>query len=144
MMLMKWFVRLALTAACGVSILSAADVQLIEEIIAKVNGDIITRGEIARQRRQIEAELRGQGNVPASRMQQVLQEREKDILRQRIDQLLLVQKGKELHINVDQDFSKYQAPCAGDPLTVTCVAAANARASVILADRYAMIGMPTP
>ena len=33
----------------------------------------------------------------------------KDILRERIDQLLLVQKGKDLNINVDTEFSKYQA-----------------------------------
>ncbi|BDC52053.1 chaperone SurA [Bryobacterales bacterium F-183] len=108
-MLMKWFLRLAVTTLGSAAALLAADVQLIEEIIAKVNGDIITRGELARQRRQIEAELRATGNVPAARIQQALQDREKDILRERIDQLLLVQKGKELSINVDQDFSKYQA-----------------------------------
>ncbi|MBS1835794.1 MAG: peptidylprolyl isomerase [Acidobacteria bacterium] len=106
---MKWFLRLAVTTLGSAAALLAADVQLIEEIIAKVNGDIITRGELAKQRRQIEAELRATGNVPAARIQQALQEREKDILRERIDQLLLVQKGKELNINVDQDFSKYQA-----------------------------------
>lgn len=108
-MLMKWFLRLAVTTLGSAAALLAADVQLIEEIIAKVNGDIITRGEVAKQRRQIEAELRATGNVPAARIQQAVTEREKDILRERIDQLLLVQKGKELNINVDQDFSKYQA-----------------------------------
>lgn len=108
-MLMKWFLRLAVTTLGSAAALLAADVQLIEEIVAKVNGDIITRGELAKQRRQIEAELRATGNVPAARIQQAVTEREKDILRERIDQLLLVQKGKELNINVDQDFSKYQA-----------------------------------
>ena len=42
------------------------------------------------------------------------------------------------------DFSKYQAPWAGAPLTVTWVAVAKVFPSVIGADRYAMIGMPTP
>jgi parvulin-like peptidyl-prolyl isomerase len=36
-------------------------------------------------------------------------EREKDILRERIDQLLLIQKGREMSINVDPDVSKYIA-----------------------------------
>jgi parvulin-like peptidyl-prolyl isomerase len=34
------------------------------------------------------------------------QQREKDILRDKIDQLLLIQKGKEIGINVDQEVSK--------------------------------------
>jgi parvulin-like peptidyl-prolyl isomerase len=108
---MKWFTRLAVAGGLAASsaILSAADIQLIEEIVAKVNGDIITRGEIERSRRQIETELRTQGNLNGARLQQAMQERTKDILRERIDQLLLVQKGKELNVNVDQDFSKYQA-----------------------------------
>lgn len=111
MTLMKWFTRLAVAGglAASTAILSAADIQLIEEIVAKVNGDIITRGEIERSRRQIETELRTQGNLNGARLQQAMQERTKDILRERIDQLLLVQKGKELNVNVDQDFSKYQA-----------------------------------
>lgn len=111
MTLMKWFTRLAVAGSLAASsaILSAADIQLIEEIVAKVNGDIITRGEIERTRRQIETELRTQGNLNGARLQQAMQERSKDILRERIDQLLLVQKGKELNVNVDQDFSKYQA-----------------------------------
>jgi parvulin-like peptidyl-prolyl isomerase len=40
---------------------------------------------------------------------QELQSREKDILRDRIDELLLTQKGKELNINVDSEASKYMA-----------------------------------
>jgi hypothetical protein len=43
---------LALTAS-----LSAADIGVVEEIIAKVNGDIITRSEIERTRRQMVAVL---------------------------------------------------------------------------------------
>ena len=42
-------------------------------------------------------------------LEKALAEREKDALRERIDQLLLVQKGKEMSINVDPDVSKYIA-----------------------------------
>jgi peptidyl-prolyl cis-trans isomerase SurA len=53
-------------------------------------------------------ELKAQG-ANGSQLQQAIGEREKDILRDRIDQLLLVQKGKELNINVDSEVSKYVA-----------------------------------
>lgn len=98
---------LALTACVSVS-LSAADIGLVEEIVAKVNGDIITRSEIERSRRQMEAELKTRG-TKAPELEKILADREKDALRERIDQLLLVQKGKELGINVEPDVSKYLA-----------------------------------
>jgi peptidyl-prolyl cis-trans isomerase SurA len=88
--------------------LFAADIALVEEIVAKVNGDIITRSEIERSRRQLEAELKARG-MKDPELEKIISEREKDALRERIDQLLLVQKGKEIGINVEQDVSKYLA-----------------------------------
>ena len=90
------------------SVCLAADVAVVEEIVAKVNGDIITRGELERSRKQLEADLRQQG-TPALTLQQTLEQREKDLLRDRIDQLLLQQKGKDLNINVDPELTKYIA-----------------------------------
>ena len=108
MQTMKWFSCLAV-AGLFIGSVDAADISIIEEIVAKVNGDIITRGEIERTRRQIEAEIRTQQNLTGVRLQTAVQEREKDILRERIDQLLLVQKGKELSVNVDSELSRYMA-----------------------------------
>ena len=105
---MKWFSCLAV-AGLLISSVHAADISVIEEIVAKVNGDIITRGEIERTRRQLEAEMRSQQNLTGVRLQTALQERDKDILRERIDQLLLVQKGKELSVNVESELSRYMA-----------------------------------
>lgn len=91
-----------------VGVCLGADV--IEEIIAKVNGDIITRGEVERTRRQVEAELRQRAQgAQARQVEEAVKERQKDSLRDRIDQLLLVQKGKELSINIDTELSKYLA-----------------------------------
>ena len=45
--------HIALSLAC-VQALFAADVNVIEEIVAKVNGDIITRGELEKTRKQLE------------------------------------------------------------------------------------------
>jgi len=89
--------------------LNAADVPaVVDQIVAKVNGDIVSQEEIARTARQIVDDLKGQG-ANGSQLQQAVDERNKDILRDRIDQLLLVQKGKELNINVDSEVSKYVA-----------------------------------
>ena len=88
-----------------VSIGLAADVRVVEEIVAKVNGDIITKGEIERSRQQIEAELKQQGMNGAA-LEKTVTERQKDALRDQIDQLLLVQHGKDLNINVDGEVTK--------------------------------------
>jgi parvulin-like peptidyl-prolyl isomerase len=80
--------------------------QIVELIVAKVNNEIITRGEINRARQQLEAELKRQG-VAAPKLQEILSEAENDLLREKIDQLLLVQKAKDLNISVDAEVSKY-------------------------------------
>lgn len=82
--------------------------QVVDQIIAKVNGDIVSQDELARTARDMSEEMKAQG-ANASQIQQAMQDREKDFLRDRIDQLLLVQKGKELNINVDSEASKYLA-----------------------------------
>ncbi len=100
-MVRKFLVLCAVSCALAF----AADTRVVEEIIAKVNGDIITRGEIERTRQGLEAELHQQG-ITGPRAAQMIQEREKDALRDQIDQLLLVQKGKDLSINVDPEVTK--------------------------------------
>lgn len=104
---MKYYC-VALFALTAVS-LSAADAPaVVDQIVAKVNGDIVSQNEIARTAKQMADELKTQG-ANGSQLQEALDEREKDILRDRIDQLLLVQKGKDLNINVDSEVSQYVA-----------------------------------
>ncbi len=86
--------------------LPAADTVTVEQIVAKVNGDIITRTDLVRARREMEAGLRQRGMNP-QQVSDALKEADKDVLRDRIDNLLLVQRGKELNINVDADVTKY-------------------------------------
>jgi parvulin-like peptidyl-prolyl isomerase len=84
--------------------LFAADLKVVEEIIAKCNGDIVTRSDIEKAQREL---------LEAARRDPTLQPRvpdeEKGLLRDRIDNLLLVQKGKDLNINVDTDLAKQLA-----------------------------------
>lgn len=107
------FLRIVALGVFVAPLVPASDITLVEEIVAKVNGDIITRGEVDRTQRQIEGELRQQQQqqrgLNAAQMATEVEQRKKDALRDRIDQLLLVQKGKELNINVDSDLSKFIA-----------------------------------
>jgi peptidyl-prolyl cis-trans isomerase SurA len=88
-------------------------VHLVEEIVTKVNGEIITRGELAKQREEIEGQLKEQG-LSGEALDDALKQRTADALRDQIDQLLLVQKGKELSINVDADVNKRIAEIQSD------------------------------
>ena len=112
---MKLFVPLlALGASCAFALsLAAADTSVVEEIVAKCNGDIITRGDLDRARREIIEGLRANG-VVGDELERQLAAQEKNLLRDKIDQLLLAQKGKDLNINVDSDVSKRLALIQSD------------------------------
>jgi peptidyl-prolyl cis-trans isomerase SurA len=97
--------RFSLVSILVLGIASAADVRIVEEIICKVNGDIITKGEMERQHQTLEAALRQDG-ITGLRLQEAMRDREKDILRDQVDQLLLVSKAKDLSISVDADVTK--------------------------------------
>ena len=86
----------------------APDVKVVEEIVAKVNGDIITRGELEKVRALVEAELRGQGKS-GDELVHELKGAEADALREKIDQLLLLARAKELDIRVDAEITRHVA-----------------------------------
>jgi peptidyl-prolyl cis-trans isomerase SurA len=88
--------------------LTAADVAVVDQVVARVNGDIISQDEVQKFTRELASELKAQG-ANGQQFQVEFDKREKDVLRDRIDQLLLIQKGKELSVNVDSDVSKYMA-----------------------------------
>ena len=101
---------LPLIAMVALSTVRAADrpdtqVRVVEEIVAKVNGKIITRGELEQKRERIRAELEKQG-LTGQALDQAVEKNAADELRDDIDQLLLVQKAGELNINVDSDVNK--------------------------------------
>ncbi len=103
-MKVQYLAILALAGLC----MASDDTAVVDQIVAKVNGDIVSQDELQRMTRELAQELKAQGSS-GPRTQEELASRQKDILRDRIDQLLLVQKGKELNINVDSDVTKYRA-----------------------------------
>jgi parvulin-like peptidyl-prolyl isomerase len=107
------YLKLFVAAGVAVFLASAAErtdlnLRVVEEIVAKVNGDIITRGELAKQKEAIRAELQQQG-VKEPALTEQTDKRASDALRDHIDQLLLVQKAKELNINVDAEINRQLA-----------------------------------
>jgi peptidyl-prolyl cis-trans isomerase SurA len=93
---------LAVAYALLLPSLSPADT-VVEEIIARVNNEIITRTEYARSRDQLKQELQQQDATTADR---VFAEKQRDVLRDLIDQQLLLQKGKDLGITGDTELIK--------------------------------------
>jgi peptidyl-prolyl cis-trans isomerase SurA len=88
----------------GLSLAPAlASAQVVEEIVARVNSSIITRSEFLRSKDQLKDDVKTQDAANADK---VFSEREKDILRDLIDQQLLLQKGKDLGITGDTDLIK--------------------------------------
>jgi peptidyl-prolyl cis-trans isomerase SurA len=77
--------------------------QVIEEIVARVNNQIITRSEFVRSKDQLRDDVKQQDpNDP----DKAYAEREKDVLRDLIDQQLLLEKGKDLGITGDTELIK--------------------------------------
>ncbi len=84
----------------------AGDIRVVEEIAAKVNGDIVTRGELEEQKRDLEMYLRQERHLKGVELTEAEQEQSKNFLREKIDQLLMVQKAKDLNLNVDSEVAK--------------------------------------
>jgi len=95
--------KLCFALAVSAFLPALAGAQVVEEIVAHVNTQIVTRSEFMRSKDQIKDEVKQQnpGNADA-----IFAEREKDILRDLIDQQLLLDKGKDLGISVDTDVLK--------------------------------------
>jgi peptidyl-prolyl cis-trans isomerase SurA len=77
--------------------------QVVEEIIARVNNQIVTRSEFVRSKDQLKDEVKQQDAANADKLYGA---RERDILRDLIDQQLLLEKGKDLGVTGDTDLIK--------------------------------------
>jgi len=82
--------------------------EVVEEIVAKVNGAIITRSDLEREREDLIVGLRS-SPLSASDRADYLEQAEPNLLRDKIDNLLLIQKAEELEIDVDSEVTRYMA-----------------------------------
>src|ERR1700722_18748890 len=94
---------LALIVTATIFVPALASAQGVEEFIARVNNSIITHSEYVRSKDQLKDEVKQQDAANADKL---YAEREKDVLRDLIDQQLLLEKGKDLGISGDPDLIK--------------------------------------
>jgi peptidyl-prolyl cis-trans isomerase SurA len=88
--------RFVWTASLSLLLAASAHAVVLERVIAKVNGEIITLSEL--EQRQVAAAQ--SANVPADKIDAYLQEKSGEILQEAIDELLLSQKAEDVGIKV--------------------------------------------
>lgn len=101
----KWLIFPLLFAAVPLGAQSKSVV--VEEIVARVNNDVITREDLAHARDSLQSEVRDDcPTCTPEQLQTQLAAKEKNLLRDLIDQSLLVQRAKDEAITVDTDVIK--------------------------------------
>lgn len=97
------FLLVCLTAVlAGLPVSLRADT-IVEEIIARVNNQIVTISEYQRSKEQLRQESQQRDPANAAK---IIAEKDKDVLRDLIDQQLLLEKGKDLSITADTELIK--------------------------------------
>lgn len=86
----------------------AGEAKVVEEIIARVNNEIITRSELEKAKSQAaeDAQQDCSGRCTQEQLQVAMEDRQKYALRDLIDQSLLAQRGKDMGLNVEPDVVK--------------------------------------
>jgi parvulin-like peptidyl-prolyl isomerase len=97
----KIIAALALTGILFAAAPAVSGQEVVEEIVALVNDDIITLSDFRTQYELSEASLRAQ-NLPAEQLTERLALLKKEFLNSLITDLLLLQKAKELGLNVQE------------------------------------------
>jgi peptidyl-prolyl cis-trans isomerase SurA len=95
--------KLCLVLIASACLPALAAGQVVEEIITRVNNQIITRSEFERSKDQLKDEVKQQAPKDPDK---AYADREKDVLRDLVDQQLLLDKAKDLGITGDTDLIK--------------------------------------
>ena len=85
----------------ALGVVSRADVVILEEIVSKVNGDVITRSEYTIAIDELKASMAANAELSDEQKRTRIEEAELDTLRNLIDELLLVQKGTDLEYDIE-------------------------------------------
>ncbi len=85
-----------------------ANSRVVEEIIARVNNEVITRSDLdkARSTAEEDATQECQGHCTPDQLKSDIEDRRKNALRDLIDQSLLVQRGKDMALSVEPEVIK--------------------------------------
>ena len=73
-----------------------------------INGAIVTRGDLSRTRQSLITDMKRR-KASDQEIDEAVKRQEPNLLRDKIDNLLLIQRGDQLSVNVDREVSKYMA-----------------------------------
>jgi peptidyl-prolyl cis-trans isomerase SurA len=87
---------------------TASEGKVIEEIVARVNNEVITRSELEHSKVTAEEDAKQdcQNRCTPAQLKQITEDSQKNALRNLIDQSLLVQRAKDMSISVEPDVIK--------------------------------------
>jgi peptidyl-prolyl cis-trans isomerase SurA len=101
----KWLIISVFLAAGTVAAQTKS--VIVEEIVARVNNDVITREDLDHARKSVTSEVQDEcQNCTPEQVRTQVEAKEKNLLRDLIDQSLLVQRAKDDNINVDGEVIK--------------------------------------
>jgi peptidyl-prolyl cis-trans isomerase SurA len=101
----KWMILPLLFAAPILH--SQTKAVVVEEVVARVNNDVITQEDLAKARDAVQGEVQEEcRGCTAEQIQQQVATKDKNVLRDLIDQSLLVQRAKDSGISVDAEVVK--------------------------------------
>jgi peptidyl-prolyl cis-trans isomerase SurA len=107
MNLSKWLIFPLIFAGLGIPASAQNKGTVVEEIVARVNNEIITREDLAKAHASLEGEARDAcSKCSPEQVREMVASKDKDLLRDLIDQSLLTQRAKDAGINVDGDVIK--------------------------------------
>src|SRR5216117_4017434 len=95
--------KLLLPTLSLLALAGAATAEIVERVVAKVNGDIVTLSEF--QARQVAA-VQAAGITTEDRVERFLRDNNARILQEAVDDLLLVQKANEEGMRLRPDYVK--------------------------------------
>jgi peptidyl-prolyl cis-trans isomerase SurA len=100
----RWAVLASVALATGVACPALLGAKIVERIIARVNNEIITQRAYEQEQEKLRQQLAQE--YSGAELQAQFKEQSKNLLRDLIDQSLMVQKAKDLDINVETDVIK--------------------------------------
>jgi peptidyl-prolyl cis-trans isomerase SurA len=99
----RFAAAIALTIAVSVPAISQ---KVVSQIAAKVNKDIILASELKRAEDDVRSELTDQQHLKGPQLQQAMEARSKDILRDLIDKYLILQEASDLGLDANLEVLK--------------------------------------
>jgi peptidyl-prolyl cis-trans isomerase SurA len=104
MRIQKWAAIISVTLAAVFAGPTLGGAKILERLIARVNNEIITQHQYETELAEMRAKLSEQ--YSGAELDAQVREQSKNLLRDMIDESLMVQKAKDLDINVDTDVVK--------------------------------------